>query len=235
MLFKTLSKCAVKLSEIYNWDKENAKIAGLVHDCAKYFNDEQIEDCIKKFNIELDPLEENNLALSHSVIGSYVAKEVFEIEDEEILNAVKYHTTGRENMTLLEKIIYMADLIEEGRYFPKVEELRELTYSGKLEEALILSFNNTIKFVKSLLVVINTIRNNTLIIIDHTKTLNLDLNTYPNYYTDNLNVVLEKLTEYFSKLIESKSENNGIVLIYGVSKFITKVNDNTKVLEFIKK
>ena len=107
----------------------------------------QIEDCIKKFNIELDPLEENNLALSHSVIGSYVAKEVFEIEDEEILNAVKYHTTGRENMTLLEKIIYMADLIEEGRYFPKVEELRELTYSGKLEEALILSFNNTIKFV----------------------------------------------------------------------------------------
>ena len=50
-------------------------------------------------------------------------------------------------MTLLEKIIYMADLIEEGRYFPKVEELRELTYSGKLEEALILSFNNTIKFV----------------------------------------------------------------------------------------
>ena len=61
------------------------------------------------------------------------------------------------------------------------------------------------------------------------------MNTYPNYYTDNLNVVLEKLTEYFSKLIESKSENNGIVLIYGVSKFITKVNDNTKVLEFIKK
>ena len=142
-----VSKCAVKLSEIYNCDKEKAKIAGLVHDCAKYFNDEQIEDCIKKFNIELDPLEENNLALSHSVIGSYVAKEVFEIEDEEILNAVKYHTTGRENMTLLEKIIYMADLIEEGRYFPKVQELRELTYSGKLEEALILSFNNTIKFV----------------------------------------------------------------------------------------
>ena len=94
---------------------------------------------------------------------------------------------------------------------------------------------NTIKFVKSLLVVFNTIRNNTLMIIDPTKTLDLDLNTYPNYYADNLNVVLEKLTEYFSKLIESKSENNGIVLIYGISKFITKVNDNTKVLEFIKK
>lgn len=142
-----VSKCAVKLSEIYKCDKQKAEIAGLVHDCAKYFTDEQIEDCVRKFNIELDPLEVNNIALSHSVIGSYVAKEVFDIDDEEIINAIKYHTTGRENMSLLEKIIYMADLIEEGRKFPRVEELRELTFSGKLEEALILSFNNTIKFV----------------------------------------------------------------------------------------
>ena len=142
-----VSKCAVKLSEIYKCDKQKAEIAGLVHDCAKYFTDEQIEDCVRKFNIELDPLEVNNLALSHSVIGSYVAKEVFDIDDEEIINAIKYHTTGRENMSLLEKIIYMADLIEEGRKVPRVEELRELTFSGKLEEALILSFNNTIKFV----------------------------------------------------------------------------------------
>lgn len=142
-----VSKCAVKLSEIYKCDKEKAEIAGLVHDCAKYFSDEQIEDCIEKFNVELDPLEVNNIALSHSVIGSYVAVDIFNIKDEEIINAIKYHTTGKENMSLLEKIIYMADLIEEDRNFPRVEELRELTYSGKLEEALLLSFNNTIKFV----------------------------------------------------------------------------------------
>lgn len=142
-----VSKCAVKLSEIYKCDREKAEIAGLVHDCAKYFIDEQIEDFVEKFNIELDPLEENNIALSHSVIGSYVAMDVFNINDKEIINAIKYHTTGKENMSLLEKIIYMADLIEDGRNFPRVEELRELTYSGKLDEALILSFNNTIKFV----------------------------------------------------------------------------------------
>ena len=112
-----VSKCAVKLSEIYKCDKQKAEIAGLVHDCAKYFTDEQIEDCVRKFNIELDPLEVNNLALSHSVIGSYVAKEVFDIDDKEIINAIKYHTTGRENMSLLEKIIYMADLIKrEGNF-----------------------------------------------------------------------------------------------------------------------
>lgn len=142
-----VSKCAVKLSEIYKCDKEKAEIAGLVHDCAKYFTGEQIEDSIKRFNVELDPLEVNNIALSHSVIGSYVAVDIFSIKDEEIINAIKYHTTGKENMSLLEKIIYMADLIEEDRNFPRVEELRELTYSGKLEEALLLSFNNTIKFV----------------------------------------------------------------------------------------
>lgn len=142
-----VSKCAVELSEIYKCDKEKAEIAGLVHDCAKYFTDEQIEDSIKRFNVELDPLEVNNIALSHSVIGSYVAVDIFNIKDEEIINAIKYHTTGKENMSLLEKIIYIADLIEEDRNFPRVEELRELTYSGKLEEALLLSFNNTIKFV----------------------------------------------------------------------------------------
>ena len=80
-----VSKCAVKLSEVYKCDKEKAEIAGLVHDCAKYFTDEQIEDCVRKFNIELDPIEVNNIALSHSVIGSYVAKEVFNIDDEEII------------------------------------------------------------------------------------------------------------------------------------------------------
>lgn len=142
-----VSQCAVKLSEIYGYDMEKAKLAGLIHDCAKYFNDDQVEDSIKKFNIELDSLEENNISLSHSVIGSYVIQEIFNIKDEDIINAVRYHTTGRENMTILEKIIYMADLIEEGRKFPLVDKLRELAYNGSLDEALLLSFNNTIKFV----------------------------------------------------------------------------------------
>lgn len=142
-----VAKCAVKLSEIYNCDSEKAYLAGMIHDCAKYFEKDQIDYYVKKFNIKLDKLEENNLALSHSLIGSYVIQEVFHIDDEDIINAVRYHTTGREDMTLLDKIIYMADLIEEDRDFPRVDELRNLTYSGKLDEALLLSFNNTIKFV----------------------------------------------------------------------------------------
>ena len=142
-----VSNCAIKLSEIYNYDKDKACLAGIIHDCAKYLTTEEVEYYVDKYKIKLDCLEKENLALSHSVIGSYIAKYELKIEDEDIINAVKYHTTGKENMTLLEKIIYMADLIEEDRDFPSVNLLRELTYSGNLDEALLISFNNTIKFV----------------------------------------------------------------------------------------
>ncbi|RDY24022.1 HD domain-containing protein [Romboutsia maritimum] len=142
-----VANCAVRLSEIYNCDKDKAYLAGIIHDCAKYLELSEVEDYINKYEIYLDELEEDNLALSHSIIGSYIATYEFEIEDEDVINSVKYHTTGRENMSLLEKIIYIADLIEEGRKFPQAETLRKLTYGGELDKALLTSFNNTIKFV----------------------------------------------------------------------------------------
>lgn len=142
-----VANCALKLSEIYNCDKEKAYLAGLIHDCAKYFTNDQVDSYVQKYNIKLDPLEIDNIALSHSVIGSFVIQDVFDIEDVDIINAVRYHTTGRENMSILEKIIFMADMIEEGRDFPGVDYLRELSFNGQLDKALITSFNNTIKFV----------------------------------------------------------------------------------------
>ena len=142
-----VAKCAIKLSEIYGYDKEKAYLAGLVHDCAKYFTKEQIDSYVEKYNIELDPLEVDNIALSHSIIGSFAIQDVFNIQDMDIINAVRYHTTGRENMSILEKIIFMADMIEEGRSFPGVDELRKLSFNGQLDKALITSLNNTIKFV----------------------------------------------------------------------------------------
>ena len=138
---------AVKMSKIYGADEEKAYLAGLVHDCAKYFKKEQVDYYVDKYYIELDALERGNIALSHSVIGSYVAKYDFRIKDEDILKAVRYHTTGNVDMGLLEKIIYIADLIEDGRDYPGVDELRELAYGGKLDEAMILSFNNTISLM----------------------------------------------------------------------------------------
>lgn len=155
-----VANCAVKLSEIYNYDKEKAYIAGIAHDCAKYLTKEEVNYYVDKYEIYLDELECDSLALSHSLIGSFIAKYEFEIENEDIINAIKYHTTGKEDMNLIEKIIYIADIIEEDRDFPGVDLLRELVYSGRLDEALIISFNNTIKLI---------IDNNQLI---HNRTVN---------------------------------------------------------------
>lgn len=142
-----VAKCAVRLSELYGYDKEKAYLAGILHDCAKYLSEEQVKHYVDKYEIYLDEYEKDNLALSHSIIGSVLIRHEFDIEDIDIITAVRYHTTGKANMDILEKIIYIADLIEENRNYPGVDKLRELTYSKKLDEALLLSFNNTIKLV----------------------------------------------------------------------------------------
>lgn len=142
-----VSKCAKNIAKVYNFDEEKAYLAGMVHDCAKNLNEKQVKDYISKYNIKLDKLEENNIDLSHGIIGSYIVKYEFNIKDEEIISSVKYHTTGNENMILLEKIIYMADLIEEDRNFEGVELLRELTYNKQLDKALLISYNNTINLI----------------------------------------------------------------------------------------
>ena len=143
----SVAECAVEISHIYNQDEQEAYLAGLVHDCAKNLNKEQVFSYVDKYNIELDQFEINNINLSHSTLGTYIAKYEFEIDNEDVLNSINSHTTGRANMSLLEKIIYMADLIEKNRSFPGVEELRELVYNNKLDDALLKSLNNTIKIV----------------------------------------------------------------------------------------
>lgn len=139
-----VAKAAIKLAEIYGCCKEKAEIAGILHDSAKYFKLVDVPSFCDKYSIELDELEKNSTALSHSILGSYVAKYDFGIEDEEILNAIRFHTTGRPNMSTLEEVVFMADLIEDGRDYPGVEELRELAYNGKMNEAIVKSIENTI-------------------------------------------------------------------------------------------
>lgn len=142
-----VAECAKKLAKIYNLDEEKVYLAGLLHDCAKCLSNEQMNDYINKYNIELDEYEKDNRALSHAIIGVYVAKYEFNIDDIEILNAIKYHTTGKDNMTLLEKVIYIADLIEKDRRFEGVDELRNLVLNKKLDRAILNSLNNTIRIV----------------------------------------------------------------------------------------
>lgn len=153
-----VSKTAVKLAEVYEVDKVKAKIAGLIHDCAKYMAGQGILDIMRKYGETIDEVVLKNPDLMHGVAGTYIAKNIMNIDDEDILNAVKYHTTGKVDMTLLEKIIYLADFIEPNRNFNGVDDIRKEAFVD-LDKALIMCFDSTIKFVilKKGLLHINTI------------------------------------------------------------------------------
>lgn len=149
---------AIKLAEHYKEDTEKARFAALIHDCAKNMSDDQIISIVKKHKIEIDDISKISPQLLHGTVAAIMAKEDMGIKDEDVLNAVTYHTTGRKNMSLLEKIIYIADYIEPSRNFQGVEDLRKAAFED-LDKALLKAFDNTIKFVveRGQLLHINTI------------------------------------------------------------------------------
>lgn len=120
---------AACLAMRYDEDVERALIAGLLHDCAKCIPaDEKIKMC-KKNHIEISAAEKSNPGLLHAKLGAFLAKEKYGITDEGILRAITFHTTGCPEMTLLDKIIYIADYIEAGRKpLPNMEEVRKLAF-----------------------------------------------------------------------------------------------------------
>ena len=107
-------KRAIEYAKIYDVDIETVKLVAIAHDIAKELSDEENKKYISKYNIELDEIEKINHSLLHSKIGSVICKNKYDFT-EDMVNSVKYHTTGRENMSILEKIIYLADATEEGR------------------------------------------------------------------------------------------------------------------------
>ena len=123
-----VKKTAVKLAETYKGEVEKAALAGLVHDCAKHMSDDEILSLADKNGIFVDEVSRLNPKLLHGNVGSVVAKKIMGVFDQEVLSAVACHTTGKKNMNLLEKIIYIADYIEPARNFPGVEELRKKAF-----------------------------------------------------------------------------------------------------------
>lgn len=121
-----VEKEAMRLVRRYGGDMEKAQIAALLHDVAKKIKKKEKLNLAQIYNIEIDPVSRQDPGLLHGPLAAEMMRRELGISDPDILNAVRYHTTGRENMSRLEKIIYLADLIEEGRDFPGVEGLREL-------------------------------------------------------------------------------------------------------------
>ncbi|MEW6482114.1 MAG: bis(5'-nucleosyl)-tetraphosphatase (symmetrical) YqeK [bacterium] len=107
-----VKRIACEISSHYNVDKEKLELISYLHDIAKDIPKDEMKSLIEKYKIGLDRIEKREPGLWHGAIGACMAKERFNIEEEEILNAIKFHSTGMANMPLLSKILYIADYLE---------------------------------------------------------------------------------------------------------------------------
>ncbi|MDQ0231566.1 bis(5'-nucleosyl)-tetraphosphatase (symmetrical) YqeK [Metabacillus malikii] len=136
---------AIRLAELFGANQKKAETAAIFHDYAKFRPKEEMKKIIIEQKLPSILLKHNS-ELWHAPVGAYLVEKEVGIRDKDVLNAIKYHTSGRPNMTLLEKIIYVADYIEPNRHFPGVEEVRQLA-ENDLEQALLKSMQNTIMFL----------------------------------------------------------------------------------------
>ena len=126
---------AEKLARMYGADVEKARVAALLHDCTKFY---KYNDFVNKYGIKIDEEILQYPKIIHSFIGAYIAKLEYGINDEDILNAIKYHTVAKPEMTLLEEVIYIADQIEPNRG-DYINEIRNI-----IDSAISLHENNQI-------------------------------------------------------------------------------------------
>ncbi len=139
---------AEKMARRFGVDPEKAKIAGLLHDCAKDVDKDEMLVLCKKLGVKLDPVKREQRSLIHADLGAKFLETEFGITDHDIILAVKYHTLGRENMTDLEKILYLADVIEPNRKpFEGIEALRGLCESN-LDCAMLFAIERSIDYVR---------------------------------------------------------------------------------------
>ena len=145
-----VSYTAACLAMAHGADMESAMTAGLLHDCAKPLKgEEQIALC-EKHQLDISDVERlNPSALLHAKVGAYLAQSRYGVTVPDILNAIKYHTTGRPKMSKLEKILYIADLIEPGRkHVADLEQIRQMAYQD-LDATMARILENTLAYLKT--------------------------------------------------------------------------------------
>jgi len=136
---------AVELARRYGGDSDRAELAALVHDVAKYWPVDKMAEAIREEGSYTEVLGHDK-ELWHAYAGAYAASRDYGISDPEVLEAIRYHTSGRPGMSQLEKIVWLADLIEPGRNFPLVGQIRELAEQS-LERAILAGLDMTILFL----------------------------------------------------------------------------------------
>lgn len=137
------------LAMAYRIDIEKALLAGLLHDCAKCVPGEKKIRLCEKYGLPVNNAEKHNPGLLHAKLGAYIAAEKYKVDDSEVLDAITYHTTGRPNMTLLDKIIYIADYIEPNRYeAPNLQAVRRLAFVD-IDACLYMILKDSLEYLKT--------------------------------------------------------------------------------------
>ena len=144
-----VAETAVKLAEIYDGDKDKANLAGVLHDYCKYDDLSTMYQIVTQHNLDSELLSYGGEIL-HGPVCAAIMQSEFGIEDEEVLLAIKNHTTGRKEMTKTEKLVFIADYIEPGRKTPGVEEIRDMAYNqGSLDKTIYEISKRTVLFLIS--------------------------------------------------------------------------------------
>ncbi len=135
------------LARRFGVDPVKADLASLLHDYCKFWSEEKLRKWIQEYKLPSDLLNYDK-ELWHAPVGAEAVQEEWGIGDEEVLNAIRYHTTGRPGMSLLEQVVFIADYIEPGRSFPGVDHVRQLAQED-LNRAMLQALDNTISFLLS--------------------------------------------------------------------------------------
>lgn len=131
----------------HGYDYKKAMLAGLLHDCAKCIPTETKFELCEKYHVILSESEVENPSLIHAKLGAALAEHLYEVTDPEILHAIKVHTTGMPDMSLLDKILFVADYMEPGRNeAPNLEVIRELAF-GDLDACVAQILYDTLKYL----------------------------------------------------------------------------------------
>ena len=138
-----VSEKALELAELYGADREKAYVAGLLHDIQKNLSKEEQLQFFSASAIMLTDVEKASPKVWHAISGAEYIKNKLNINDEDIVNAVRYHTTGRAGMSLLEKVIYIADFTSRDRNYPDVDVLRNIV-KNDLDEGIVYALRHTI-------------------------------------------------------------------------------------------
>lgn len=137
---------ALKLAAAHGLAVDKIAIAALLHDCGRQIPTNASVAKANELGIKLKKVEIAQPILLHAILGVYYAREKYQVEDPEILEAIRYHTTGNKGMSDTAMVVFLADMIEPARSFPGIEELRALCYKD-LKEAMLLAYSNTINYL----------------------------------------------------------------------------------------